>query len=322
VAETTTWDGLPIAADWPTGATVVVRRTDGDILLLHRAHHGPDFDGDWAWTPPSGARHPGEPLHAGALRELAEEAGITGTPITAVDLSAQWGLFAAEVGPDTEVTLVDVEHDKFQWVRPADALRIVHPPVVAGAIRRVLGLAAPAIAFRPLERADLATMAGWQAEPHVARWWHDPVADAVAAEAKYGPRIDAATPTRVDVILADGVPAGFVQMTPLAPDAERLAAALTDGGADTVVLDYAVGTPGLVGRGVGSRAIWAYVRDVVLVRRPGTRYVVAAPESANTASIRAVEKLGFRRTTEFYAAPDSPRQSLYVLDRARVFGAA
>jgi hypothetical protein len=49
----TTWDRLPITPDWPTGATVVVRRGDGDLLLLHRAVRGVDYDGDWAWTAPA-----------------------------------------------------------------------------------------------------------------------------------------------------------------------------------------------------------------------------------------------------------------------------
>jgi 8-oxo-dGTP pyrophosphatase MutT (NUDIX family) len=40
-------------------------------LLLHRAHHGPDFAGDWAWTFPAGCRQPGERVYLSVLRELA-----------------------------------------------------------------------------------------------------------------------------------------------------------------------------------------------------------------------------------------------------------
>ena len=40
---------------------VASRAPDGwRYVLLHRAHHGPEWDGDWAWTPPSGSRKPGE----------------------------------------------------------------------------------------------------------------------------------------------------------------------------------------------------------------------------------------------------------------------
>ncbi|NUS58577.1 MAG: NUDIX domain-containing protein, partial [Streptomycetaceae bacterium] len=80
----TTWDGLPIADDDPRGAGVVTRRPTGggtEYLLLHRHHEGPAYEGDWAWTSPSGARLPGEPVLTGALRELGEEAGLFGVEI-------------------------------------------------------------------------------------------------------------------------------------------------------------------------------------------------------------------------------------------------
>ena len=61
-----TWDGVPIAPDEPHGAAILARRpADGGLheyLVLHRAHRGPDYEGDWAWTPPSGSRQPGEPV--------------------------------------------------------------------------------------------------------------------------------------------------------------------------------------------------------------------------------------------------------------------
>ena len=94
-----TWDGLPVAQDQPHGAAVVVRRAGAvaggyEYLILHRAHHGRDHDGDWAWTPPSGSRQPGEPVLAAALRELAEETGVTAAPadLRAIDLSGGWVL--------------------------------------------------------------------------------------------------------------------------------------------------------------------------------------------------------------------------------------
>jgi 8-oxo-dGTP pyrophosphatase MutT (NUDIX family)/RimJ/RimL family protein N-acetyltransferase len=306
----TTWDGLPIAADWPNGATVVVRRSDGHMLLLHRAHHGPDFDGDWAWTPPAGARHPGEPILVSALRELAEEAGLTDVPITPVELSTVWGLFAAEVEQDTAVTLVDVEHDQYRWVRPADALAMCRPLVVAGNIRRVLSHPARSIAFRPLHRDDLPSMVTWQAAPHVATGWRDRAATVDAVQ--------------TDVVLLDGRAVGFIRMAPLAADPDYLALAdyATGGGADAVAIDYAIGEPDLVGRTLGSRMIWGYMRDVVFERRPGTRFVVTDPQAANVAAVRSCEKIGFRRVHEFYPDPERPRHSLYVLDRARVFGPA
>ena len=74
----TTWDGLPISDEPPFGATVVVFRVRDDrfdVRMLHRAHHGPDYTGDWAWTPPAGARLPGELVEDCARRELRETRG-------------------------------------------------------------------------------------------------------------------------------------------------------------------------------------------------------------------------------------------------------
>ena len=79
----TTHDGQPITPDPPFGASIIVYRRTGDqveFLILHRAHHGIAYEGDWAWTPPAGARWPGEPPDEGAQRELKEETGLE-TPI-------------------------------------------------------------------------------------------------------------------------------------------------------------------------------------------------------------------------------------------------
>src|SRR4051794_11769779 len=103
----TTWDGKPIAAEDPRGCAVLVRRrlAAGELqtLLLHRAHNGPEYEGDWAWTAPAGARFPGEPVLAAASRELAEEAGIVGVPLVPHDLSTPWARFMIDVGHDVEV---------------------------------------------------------------------------------------------------------------------------------------------------------------------------------------------------------------------------
>ena len=135
----TTWDGRPVSPEPPHGASIVVyrRARDGyEYLILHRAHNGPDYEGDWAWTPPSGARLPGEPLAACAARELKEETGLFLTPRATELGSAEWAVYAVEVDADAPITL-DAEHDRFQWIPLAEALQRCRPPVVAEALRRV-----------------------------------------------------------------------------------------------------------------------------------------------------------------------------------------
>ncbi|HKE63864.1 MAG TPA: GNAT family N-acetyltransferase [Micromonosporaceae bacterium] len=318
----TTWDGLPIAPDWPRGATVVVRRADGAVLLLHRAHHGADYAGPWGWTAPSGSRQPGEAILPGAIRELAEEAGLHGINLEPVDLTGSWALFVASAPLDAPVALGDVEHDRFEWVRPGDAYDRVKPRFTADGLRRALAVLSSRISFAALERADLADVVTWQNASHVRPWWPDAVEGLAAAEAKYGPRIDGASPTTVDVISLADRSIGFIECTPLAADEEYhdVAQWATDGGADAVSIDYAIGDASVVGHGVGTRVIWHYIREVVLARYPGTRYLVADPSVANVASIRACEKAGFRRAHDFESEPDGGRFALCVFDRARVLG--
>ena len=72
-----TWDGKPVSSDPPFGVTIIVRRRSPlaeTYLLLHRSNT--DDDEEWAWTPPSGARFPSEPVAECAKRELGEETGL------------------------------------------------------------------------------------------------------------------------------------------------------------------------------------------------------------------------------------------------------
>ncbi len=132
----TTWDGLPVAREPPSACAVVVWRAAGDrreFLLLHRlAPGGADFEGDWAWTPPSGARQPGETPDAAARRELEEEIGLSLplTPLRDASATDDVALYVANAPPDAEIVLDD-EHDRFVWLPLEEALPRCLPPVVA-----------------------------------------------------------------------------------------------------------------------------------------------------------------------------------------------
>jgi ADP-ribose pyrophosphatase YjhB (NUDIX family) len=138
----TTYDGVPIADEPPFGASIVVyRRTPSglEFLMLHRAHHGADFEGDWAWTPPAGSRQPGEPIEVCARRELHEEVRLE-LSITACDHDAkEWAVYFAEAPADAEVIL-DAEHDRFVWIGLNDAVARCSPPLVGAQLRFVAGI--------------------------------------------------------------------------------------------------------------------------------------------------------------------------------------
>jgi 8-oxo-dGTP pyrophosphatase MutT (NUDIX family) len=136
-----TWDGLPIADDLPTGTVVAVfRRRDECIewLVLHRAHRGPAFDGDWAWGAPSGCRLPGEAVEDCAHRELFEETGLDSSPAPLLH-DDEWPLFMVEAPTGTEVRL-SREHDAYRWVDLLTACGLIKPELVAEQLRRAARL--------------------------------------------------------------------------------------------------------------------------------------------------------------------------------------
>lgn len=100
-------------------------------LLLHRAHHGPAWDGDWAWTPPAGSRKPGEDVTACAIRELYEETGLRGSPRPVAGSGADWAVFALEVPWGTVAAVDGTEHDRLEWVSYEEARRRCRPAALA-----------------------------------------------------------------------------------------------------------------------------------------------------------------------------------------------
>ena len=136
-----TWDGLAIAEDPPTGTVIAVvrRRTERhEWLVLHRAHGGPDYHGDWAWGAPSGCRQPGEAVEVCARRELREETGLDLVPALVLD-DEDWPVFLIVAAPDAEVRL-SAEHDAYRWVDLAAALAMIRPGTVAEQVRRAAEL--------------------------------------------------------------------------------------------------------------------------------------------------------------------------------------
>ncbi len=137
-----TADGEPIATTPPYGAAVVVHRRTGErweYLTLHRAHHGPDFDGEWAWGPPSGARFPGEDADRCAARELFEETGLRLAPQPVETDSRDWLVYCTEADPNAQMRL-SPEHDRFAWLPLGRAVAVVTPERVRAQIASVASL--------------------------------------------------------------------------------------------------------------------------------------------------------------------------------------
>lgn len=153
------------------------------------------------------------------------------------------------------------------------------------------------VGFRLLTMGDLPDVVRWQQAEHVAKWFDGPT-DVAQAEARYGDRLRGAHPTRMYAIqlrlVADGRPVwrdvGYIQAYRLGQVPWVVSGVAS---ADTVGIDYLIGEADVVGRGVGSAMLEAFIGQVIPVDFPDAPAVVAAPNHRNRASRALLLKAGF-----------------------------
>jgi aminoglycoside 6'-N-acetyltransferase len=144
------------------------------------------------------------------------------------------------------------------------------------------------IRFRPLEIADLEQIGEWLRAEHVVQWWRGPTSDTAVAE-KYLPRIKNAHTIAIFLILKAEVPIGMIQ-------AVRQSGDLGD-----FAIDLLIGRPDMTGRGLGTSAIEAFVREYVF-EQWGASSCKADPAVANMSSVKAFSKAGFISMRNFTEA--------------------
>ncbi|MDF1605546.1 GNAT family N-acetyltransferase [Nocardioides sp. YIM 152315] len=175
------------------------------------------------------------------------------------------------------------------------------------------------VSVRAMTRGDLGDLVRWRRSAHVARWWSsegEPTPERI--EARYGPRIDGMSPTRMWVAEVNGRSVGFVQDYRIGdyPDYAVL-------GPDPAAIgvDYALAEE-WSGRGLGVRVLWAWM---LRTRRrfPDAGTFFAAPDHRNAPSLRMLAKAGFEEGVWF----DEPQEDGGVdtvvgcsLDVRRVLG--
>jgi aminoglycoside 6'-N-acetyltransferase len=152
------------------------------------------------------------------------------------------------------------------------------------------------VALRAMTRGDLPDVARWRAEAHVLAWFaEDGPPDLQSVTEKYAARIDGASPIRMWVAEVNGRSVGFVQDYRIR-DVPGFPLLVPD--PDTIGVDYAIGEPEWVGRGLGARVLWAWMLRAHH-RFPESRTYFAAPDHRNRSSLRMLDKAGFQRGTWF-----------------------
>jgi aminoglycoside 6'-N-acetyltransferase len=163
-----------------------------------------------------------------------------------------------------------------------------------------------AVEFRRVTRADFPLLARWLATPPVVRWWHHEWTPE-AVERDFGPSVDGTEPNQDWLALVDGAPVGLVQRSLVVAYPENLAdfSSLVEVPEGAVTLDYLLGEPASLGRGLGTAMIAAMV-ERTWADFPDAPTVLVSVVAANVASWRALEKAGFRRVADGDLEPDNP----------------
>jgi aminoglycoside 6'-N-acetyltransferase len=168
------------------------------------------------------------------------------------------------------------------------------------------------ISFRALTASELPLLHEWLQREHVRRWWKDRQTYDEVVE-HYLPAIEGRDPTDLYVLQVDGRSVGFIQTYLVSdyPDYRDLVA-VEEGVAG---VDLFIADEELTGRGLGSRALAQFLREVVFAV-PTTNACVADPDARNVTSIRAFEKAGFRAVRELVDASDEDRVHMLMrIDR-------
>lgn len=145
------------------------------------------------------------------------------------------------------------------------------------------------IIFRPLQTSDFLQFATWLAKPHVQTWWREP-ATVEHVSKDYGDCTRGDMTTRVFVVMYDDKPIGIFQSFYLASYPEEEAYYPIRG---AISIDYLIGEEDYIGKGIGTRMIKTFIKEMVPQLYPDATGVATGAEVENKASLGALRNAGF-----------------------------
>jgi len=166
------------------------------------------------------------------------------------------------------------------------------------------------LTLRPMTEDDLPTFESWLHEPHFGRWFlQDATIEEELADNRNAIRGD--DPAVVLIVELDGRSIGWCQWYSWWDYPTE--AAEYDAAPAELGIDYGIGDPLLVGRGVGSQLIATLVERVREARPAAS--ILSGPSAANRASCAVLEKNGFVLvdTRDIPSEPNASPIALYRL---------
>ena len=299
-ARSRTWDGLEIATTIRSGRRRGAPDHPAGVLrcsLLHRsAPRGRASRATGRGPAPPAAASRESRSTPPPSAELAEEAGIARTSsVGGRPVGGGWALFRRRRAvPDVAVELVDPEHDRFEWVRarPRRLARVL--PGLRGRAAGTMPPRCPRSSRRSgrWPRQTSAPVVRWQSAPHVATWWDPAAAMRQAVRARYAPR---ASRRRADPDVgrrgrtaARSASSQDYRVRDQPDYAVQDRVTQTRSGSTTPIGDVVSSR-----RGIGTRMVWEFCREVLHRDYPDAEHFLASPSHRNLASLRVLAKCGF-----------------------------
>ena len=148
-----------------------------------------------------------------------------------------------------------------------------------------------AIDFRPITETDLSLLHGWLNRPHLRQFYQKRPITLGEVTAEYAPAIYGEEPGRLHLALQADRPFGYLQCYRNLdyPDYAR-ELGLGDGAS----IDFYIGEPDALGRGLGRRMERSYVLDVVFPLYPAERNCYVCHEATNRTVLACSRAAGFK----------------------------
>lgn len=154
------------------------------------------------------------------------------------------------------------------------------------------------IKFTKLQKKDFPLLLRWLELPHIKKWWDKNVVyNADLIEKKYVPYTqgykilgDIKKPMHAFIIEVDGQQIGYIQYYnkyDFPPEQGYSVEGLPD---SLAALDFYIGEPESLGKGIGSQALKLFLKEHVLKKFDAC---FVDPDAANKAAMRTYEKAGF-----------------------------
>jgi len=179
-----------------------------------------------------------------------------------------------------------------------------------------------ALRFRRTSRNDLPRIRHWLRAPHVERYWAHDTSEA-GVERDFAGSFDGTEPSEDFIIELDDEPIGLIQRSFIYDYQEEHSALieLTAAPASALTIDYFIGEPSMLGRGLATHVIRSFSAESFAAHADATAIIVPVVVG-NVASWSALASAGFRHMISGFLPPDNAlddgQHHVYRLDRPNI----